>query len=67
MPLRYNQPDDLRRATKDVHTSRRKVREALYRHRPVLTQYEQDALEGVMVVLQGVEKRLSAPPSEAFL
>ena len=63
MSMRYQQPDDLRRACKDVHAAQRKTREALYRHRAVLTIDEQNALEGCMEVLRGVEVRLNRKPA----
>lgn len=62
--MRYQQPDDLRRACKEIHAARKKTREALYRHRSVLTLDEQNALEGCIVVLQSVEQRLYRPPVE---
>ena len=62
--MRYQQPDDLRRACKGIYAARKKTREALYRHRAILTIDEQNALEGCIVILQGVEQRLNRPPVE---
>ena len=61
--MRYQQPDDLRRACKDVHAAQRKTREALYRHRQILPIDEQNALEGCIEVLRGVEVRLNRKPA----
>ena len=55
-------PDDVRRACKGVYAARKKIREALYRHRHVLTEEEQTALEGCMQVMDDVEERLKTPP-----
>ena len=60
--MRYQLPDDLRRACKDVHGAQKKTRAALYRHRAILTIDEQNALEGCMEILRGVETRLSRKP-----
>ena len=62
--MRYQQPDDLRRACKGIYAARKKTREALYRHRAILTIDEQNALEGCMEILRGVETRLSRKPEE---
>lgn len=62
--MRYQQPEDLRRACKGIYAARKKIREALYRHRSLLTIDEQNALEGCMAILQGVETRLNRPPVE---
>ena len=55
-------PDDVRRACKGVYAARKKIREALYRFRHLLTEDEQAALEGCMQVMDDVEGRLKNPP-----